>query len=184
MFEIPSVTPCVANAFSRSYQWMDHYEWSLTWKLMDQSVLYWPFCVAQTRTTVWYWIVNFPYFSDFLAYDLTEFMWFPCFLAESEGGVLIFECKQEYTNDPNGFRSLLGKRTIQHTLVHQLSGKDEVFHGLLSNRASQIFGIFGHTVFCVLLNERKLMRPSLGRLEVIFDGGQASKADQSRGWFL
>ena len=27
--------------------------------------------------------------------------------------------------------SLLGKRTIQHTLVHQLSGKDEVFHGLL-----------------------------------------------------
>ena len=28
--------------------------------------------------------------------------------------------------------SLLGKRTIQHTLVHQLSGKNEVFHGLLS----------------------------------------------------
>ena len=47
-------------------------------------------------------------------------------------------------------------------------------------RASQIFGIFGHTVFCVLLNERKLMRPSLGRLEVIFDGCQASKANQSR----
>ena len=47
-------------------------------------------------------------------------------------------------------------------------------------RASQIFGIFGHTVFCVLLYERKLMRPSLGRLEVIFDGCQASKADQSR----
>ena len=48
-------------------------------------------------------------------------------------------------------------------------------------RASQFFGIFGHTVLCVLLNERKLVRPSLGRLEVIFDGGQASKADQSRG---
>ena len=53
---------------------------------------------------------------------------------------------------------------------------------LLCSRASQIFCIFGHTVFCVLLNERKLMRPSLGRLEVIFDGCQASKADQSRGW--
>ena len=41
------------------------------------------------------------------------------------------------------------------------------------SRASQIFGILGHTVFCVLPNERKLMRSSLGRLEVIFDGGQA-----------
>ena len=54
------------------------------------------------------------------------------------------------------------------------------FYPILYNRASQIFWIFGHTVFCVLLNERKLMRPSLGRLEVIFDGCQASKADQSR----
>ena len=49
-------------------------------------------------------------------------------------------------------------------------------------RASQFFGIFGHTVFCVLLNERKLMRPSLGRLEVIFDGCQASKADPWTTW--
>ena len=40
---------------------------------------------------------------------------------------------------------------------------------------------FGHTVFCDLLDERKLMRPSLDRLEVIFDGGLASKADQSLG---
>ena len=46
--------------------------------------------------------------------------------------------------------------------------------------ASQIFGNFGRTVFCVKLNEKKLMRPSLGRLEVIFDGCQASKANQSR----
>ena len=51
---------------------------------------------------------------------------------------------------------------------------------LMVTRASQSFGNFGHTVFCVQLNERKLMRPSLGRLEVIFDGCQASKADQSR----
>ena len=50
--------------------------------------------------------------------------------------------------------------------------------------ASQIFGNFGRTVFCVKLNEKKLMRPSLGRLEVILDGGQASKADQSKGQFL
>ena len=55
-----------------------------------------------------------------------------CVLAESEGGVLIFEWNQEYTNDPQWFSVLcLEKRTIQHTLVHQLSRKDEVFHGLL-----------------------------------------------------
>ena len=42
-------------------------------------------------------------------------------------------------------------------------------------------GFLDTLFFFVLLNERKLMRPSLGRLEVIFDGGQASKADQSRG---
>ena len=66
--------------------------------------------------------------------------------------------------------------------------KYEVFHAIqfislwsMYFRASQIFGIFGHAVFCVELNERKLMRPSLGRLEVIFDGCQASKADQTRG---
>ena len=52
----------------------------------------------------------------------------------------------------------------------------------LTSRASQIFGIFGHTVFCVLLNKRRLMRPSLGRLEVVFDGGQASKADPWTTW--
>ena len=51
---------------------------------------------------------------------------------------------------------------------------------LMVIRASQIFGIFGHTVFWLQLNERKLMRPGLDRLEVIFDGCQASKADQSR----
>ena len=44
-------------------------------------------------------------------------------------------------------------------------------------------GTIGKRLFpcCNLLDERKLMRPSLGRLEVIFDGGLASKADQSRG---
>ena len=51
---------------------------------------------------------------------------------------------------------------------------------LVIDMASQILGIFETTVFCVLLNERKLVRPSLGRLGVIFDGGQASKANQSR----
>ena len=36
-------------------------------------------------------------------------------------------------------------------------------------------GILGTMFFCDLLDERKLMRPSLGRLEDIFDGGLASK---------
>ena len=96
----------MTNAFSRSYQLMDHYEWSLTWKLMDQSVLYWPFCVAQTRTTVWYWIVNFPYFSYFFGLWFDWIYVVSCVLAESEGGVLIFECNQEYTNDPQWFTVL------------------------------------------------------------------------------
>ena len=43
--------------------------------------------------------------------------------------------------------------------------------------------IFGPTVFCVLLYERKLVRPSLGTLRVIFHVGQASKAHWSGGWF-
>ena len=60
----------VTNAFSHSHKWMDHFEWSLTWKLMDRSVLYWPFCVAQTGTTVWYWIVNFPYICYFFGFWL------------------------------------------------------------------------------------------------------------------
>ena len=48
-------------------------------------------------------------------------------------------------------------------------------------RVSQISKIFGPTVFCVLLNERKLVRPSLGILRVIFHVGQASKAYWSGG---
>ena len=50
-------------------------------------------------------------------------------------------------------------------------------------RVSQISKIFGPTVFCVLLNERKLVRPSLGILRVIFHVGQASKAHWSGGTF-
>ena len=50
-------------------------------------------------------------------------------------------------------------------------------------RVSQISKNFGPTVFCVLLNERKLVRPSLGILRVIFHVGQASKAHWSGGWF-
>ena len=64
----------------------------------------------------------------------------------------------------------------------------DAFSKILSNfessRASQFFGIFGPTVFCVQLNKWILMRPSLGRLGVIFDGGQASKVSQSKEWFL
>ena len=85
---------------------MDHYEWSLTWKLMDQSVLYWPFCVAQTLTTVWYWIVNFPYFSYFLAYDLTEFMWFRAFWRNPKGAFLIKSTQMT----PNGSRFFAWKK--------------------------------------------------------------------------
>ena len=48
-------------------------------------------------------------------------------------------------------------------------------------RVSQISKIFGPTVFCVLLNERKLVRPSLGIFRDIFHVGQASKAHWSGG---
>ena len=98
---------------------------------MDQSVLYWPFWVAQTLTTVWYWIVNFPHFSYFLAYDLTEFMWFHAFWRNPKGAFL-WMLSRVHKWPPMVLNSLLGERTIQHTLVHQLSGKNEVFHGLLS----------------------------------------------------
>ena len=54
-----------------------------------------------------------------------------CVLTESEGGVLIFECNQEYTYDPNGSRFFAWKKDNTTHLLHQLSGKDEVFHGLL-----------------------------------------------------
>ena len=36
------------NAFSRSYQWMDHSKWGITWKPLHYSVLYWSFCLAPT----------------------------------------------------------------------------------------------------------------------------------------
>ena len=52
---------------------------------------------------------------------------------------------------------------------------------IICSRVSQISKIFGPTVFCVLLNERKLVRPSLGILRVIFHVGQASKAHWSGG---
>ena len=42
---------------SRSYQWMNHYEWGLTWKLLCQSVLYLPFLVTiltpQYKFSIW-----------------------------------------------------------------------------------------------------------------------------------
>ena len=58
------------------------------------------------------------------------------------------------------------------------------WHCLIYTRACQIFGMFGVTFLCVLLTKRKIMRPSLGRLGVIFDVGQASRANQSKEWFL
>ena len=51
-----------------------------------------------------------------------------------------------------------------------------LFVQVLYYRVSQISKIFRPTVFCVLLYERKLVKPSLGMLRVIFHVGQASKA--------
>ena len=47
------------------------------------------------------------------------------------------------------------------------------------NRVSQISKIFGPTVFCVLLNERKLVRPSLGSSGVVYPVGHASNQNHS-----
>ena len=56
-----------------------------------------------------------------------------------------------------------------------------LFVQVLYYRVSQISKIFRPTVFCVLLYERKLVKPSLGMLRVIFHVGQASKAHWSGG---
>ena len=63
-------------------------------------------------------------------------------------------------------------------LVFQFVSSDEINVyklGVLWNRVSQIFGIFGPTVFLILLNERKL-DPVRAVGGVVFHVGQACKA--------
>ena len=73
--------------------------------------------------------------------------------------------------------SLLGKRTIQHTLVHQLSGKDKVFHGLLYQYIEDIdagidieFRFLRILILILILRLEKILVLILILILIVFQG--------------
>ena len=69
----------------------------------------------------------------------------------------------------------LDQLNIQPKKIIQIKSKT-IWWLLFGIAVFQIFENLGFTGFCVLLNEWKLTRPSLGRLRIVFTGGQGQKS--------